>query len=74
MVKSLREVLREAFANVYFLTEQDKRFIGSFGSVRKPVSLEEFLKFWNCLDDYDKATIMLHYEPEEHPGTDGFKE
>lgn len=72
MVKSLREVLRESFANIYMITEQDKRFIGSFGSASKPVSLEEFLKFWNSLDDREKSDIMLDYEPEENPGTEGF--
>jgi hypothetical protein len=74
MVKNLRQVLVESFASIYFLTDRDKRFISSFGSAGKPVSLEEFLKFWDSLDDVDKADILLNYYPDEHPGTEGFKE
>jgi hypothetical protein len=64
--------MREAFANTYILTERDKRFIGSFGSARKPVGLEEFLRFWSCLTEDEQRDIMMDYEPEEHPGTEGF--
>lgn len=72
-MKTLKQVLIESFASVYILTEEDKRFIASFGTPDKPVSLAEFLMFWNTLDDVDRAAIMMDYEPEEHPGTDGFK-
>lgn len=72
-MKSLGQILRESFADIYFLTEDDKRFIASFGTPDKPVSLAEFLMFWNSLDDVDRAEILLDYEPEMHPGTDGYR-
>lgn len=72
-MKTLKQVLIESFASVYILTEEDKRFIASFGTPEKPVSLAEFLMFWNTLDDVDRAEILMDYEPEMHPGTDGFK-
>lgn len=72
-MKSLKQVLIESFASVYILTEEDKRFIASFGTPEKPVGLAEFLKFWDSLDDVDRAEILLDYEPEMHPGTDGFE-
>lgn len=64
-MKSLGQVLLESFAdaNVYFLNEQDKAFIASFGTPEKPVDLGEFLRFWNSLDEDEKADIMLDYEP-----------
>lgn len=72
-MKSLGQVLREALTDVYILSEEDKRFIGSFGSVNKPVSLAEFLRFWAALTDAERTDIMLDYSPCENPGTEGFK-
>jgi hypothetical protein len=60
-VRNLKQVLLESFNNIYFLSEQDKDFIASFGSPGKPVDLGEFLRFWNSLDDGEKAYIMLNY-------------
>lgn len=72
-MRTLKQVLMESFASVYILTEEDKRFIASFGTPEKPVGLAEFLIFWNSLDDVDRAAILMDYEPEMYPGTDGFE-
>lgn len=63
-MKSLGQALRDSMADVYVLTENDKRFIASFGSPGKPVSLAEFLRFWGTLSEAEKTAIMLDYEPE----------
>lgn len=73
-MKTLKQVLLESFASVYILTEADKRFIASFGTPDKPVSLAEFLKFWDSLDEFEKAEVLMGYEPEKNPGTEGFNE
>lgn len=73
-MKTLKQVLIESFASVYILSEKDKRFIASFGSPRKPLSLAEFLAFWETLDDVERAEILLDYEPERHIDMRGFKE
>lgn len=72
-MKSLGQVLKESMADVYILSEADKRFIGSFGSADKPVALAEWLEFWAVLTDSERTEIMMDYEPEMYPGTDGFK-
>lgn len=73
-MNSLRQALAGPFTSVYFLSETDKRFISSFGTSDKPVTLAEFLKFWNSLNDDDRTHVLIDYEPEENPGTEGFKE
>lgn len=72
MTRSLREVI-EGVYGLYILNEADKRFIGSFGTPEKPVTLREFLEFWSTLTDAEKNAIWMDYEPEMHPGTEGFK-
>lgn len=72
-MKSLGQILRETMADVYVLSESDKRFIGSFGTADKPVTLAEWLQFWAVLTDAEQTEIMMDYEPEMHPGTDGYK-
>lgn len=73
-MKTLGQILRESSTEIYILSEDDKRFISSFGSSENPVSLAEFLIFWNSLDESEKTTIMLDYEPDVHPEAGGFKE
>lgn len=72
-MKSLREMIMQAATDVY-LSEASKRFIGSFGSPGKPVSLGEFMGFWDSLSDAEKDDIRLAYVPSEHPSMEGFVE
>jgi hypothetical protein len=71
-MKDLRQVLTESFADIYILTESDKEFIASFGVPDKPVSLAEFLKFWDSLDEQERTEIMVNYV--YNGSTEGFKE
>ena len=71
-MKTLRQVLAESFSDVYILTESDKEFIASFGTPDKPVSLAEFLEFWNSLGEHDRFEIMMDYDFSG--STEGFKE
>lgn len=73
MTRNIKQIFGDACGSIYFLSDQDKRFIGSFGTSEKPISLGEFLMFWNSLTEDEKQSIMLDYQSEEHPGMDGFK-
>jgi hypothetical protein len=55
---------KELFAlpDVYILNERDREFVASFGSSSKPISLGEFLIFWNSLSDEEQREIVLDYD------------
>lgn len=46
---------------VYELTRDDWDFIASFGSIKKPVTLKEFIKFWDSLTVNEQLQIRADY-------------
>lgn len=45
----------------YVLTDEDWRFINSFGTENKPVSLDEFWRFWISLTEKEKVLLISEY-------------
>jgi hypothetical protein len=64
---TLKRTIAELFEGVYILSESEKRFIQSFGTPEKPVSLAEFIIFWGSLTDGERFEIMLDYNPNDQP-------
>lgn len=61
-MKSLKS-LAWLVENTYLITEREKAFVESFGTPDKPVTLEEFLPFWDSLTESERHDLLMNYEP-----------
>lgn len=49
--------------NMHVLDAVEQRFVESFGTPEKPMTISEFMEFWRVLTESERTEIIMDYGP-----------
>jgi hypothetical protein len=55
------EQLKNALDNVHYLSRIEVQFMASLGTPEKPMTVKEFIPYWNSLSMEEQTDLLLHF-------------